>query len=216
MEYQTRKATREERAGWKKQFPGCNWGLVCGRVSNLVALDFDGEAGKALFAEHNLHGKQPTNLTGKGYHGLFLPPSVPLKNGVRIVDGLDIRADGGYIVIPRALIQAQEIRLAGRTVDAPAPPLPDWVPPLLDKRENVPRSLSVRPMASSGSRRRAEEPYGGPVRRAIPRKRTLSRGDVSGTPGMEQQELAPMPESELRSVILSIASKEASKAVSSK
>ena len=215
-EYQTRKATREERAGWKKQFPGCNWGLVCGRVSNLVALDFDGEAGKALFAEHNLHGKQPTNLTGKGYHGLFLPPSVPLKNGVRIVDGLDIRADGGYIVIPPS-IHPSGRKYAWQVAPwmLPPPPLPDWVPPLLDKRENVPplpigSTDGLPPGVGEGQRNHTAAQYAG---------RYLAKGlsaeeTFQVLRAWNGKNSPPMPESELRNVILSIASKEASKAVS--
>jgi KaiC/GvpD/RAD55 family RecA-like ATPase len=215
-EYQTRKATREERAEWKKQFPGCNWGLVCCKVSNVVALDFDGEAGKALFKEHGLHGKQPTNITGKGFHGLFLLPEKPLKNGVRIIDGLDIRSDGGYIVIPPS-IHPSGSKYAWQVAPwmIPPPPLPDWVTPLLDKRENaIPSSIigspdGLPPGVGEGQRNPTAAQYAG---------RYLAKGLSAEETFLvlrawNGKNSPPMPENELRSVIFSIASKEAAKAV---
>jgi len=214
-EYQTRKATREERGEWKKQFPGCNWGLVCGKVSNMVALDFDGEAGKALFAEHRLPGKQPTNITGKGFHALFLPPSMPLKNGVRIVDGLDIRSDGGYIVIPPSTHPSGR-KYAWQVAPwmIPPPPLPDWLTPLLDKRENVtPLPIGspdgLPPGVGEGQRNQTAAQLAG---------RYLSKGLSTEETfhvlrAWNEKNSPRLPESELRSVIFSIASKEAAKAV---
>jgi len=214
-EYQTRKATREERDEWRKRFPGCNWGLVCGKVSNVVALDFDGEAGKTLFAEHRLHGKQPTNLTGKGYHGLFLPPDQTLKNGVRIVDGLDIRSDGGYIVIPPS-IHPSGSKYAWQVAPwmLPPPPLPNWVTPLLDKRKNVtPLPIGspdgLPPGVGEGRRNQTAAQYAGRyLAKGLSAEETfqvLRAWNGKNTP--------PMPETDLRSVIFSIARKEAAKDV---
>jgi hypothetical protein len=134
-EYQQRRAGWEEREEWKNKFPGCNWGLVTGKISGLVALDFDGEEGYALRKEKNVYGAIPTNLTGKGCHCLFRHPDREIRNGARLLPGLDVRGDGGYIVIPPS------IHPSGKKYGWQIPPwmvpdlpeLPEWVWPLVDR-----------------------------------------------------------------------------------
>jgi Bifunctional DNA primase/polymerase, N-terminal len=134
-EFTTRRASREERSEWKKRFPGCNWGLVCGKISGVVALDFDGPEGKALFNEHKVAGTTPVNVTGKGFHGLYQVPDRPLKNGVRIVDGLDIRSDDGYIVCPPSTHPTgMKYQWQLPPWVKPPPPVPDWIWPLVEAK----------------------------------------------------------------------------------
>ena len=45
-EFQKRRATAEEREGWKREFPGCNWAIVTGEISGLFALDWDKAKGR--------------------------------------------------------------------------------------------------------------------------------------------------------------------------
>ncbi|NIS76033.1 MAG: hypothetical protein GTO08_12355, partial [Deltaproteobacteria bacterium] len=61
-DYQRICSTPEERAEWKRRYPDCNWGLVTGKVSGVVALDFDGEEGKTLRKEKNLYGPYPASI----------------------------------------------------------------------------------------------------------------------------------------------------------
>ena len=138
-EFQSRLATEEEREGWYMRFPGCNWGLVTGKISGIVALDFDGEEGLALRKEKNVYGAIPTSLTGKGCHCLFRYPGYEVRNGTRLLPGLDIRGDGGFIVIPPSIHPSgkqYEWELAPWTVDE-LPELPEWVWPLLKRNDTI-------------------------------------------------------------------------------
>ena len=87
-----------------KQMPDANIGIATGKSSNLVVLDIDGEVGEATLAGIE---KQPGPLpptrqvkTGKGRHLYFRRPKdvEKIKSVARQKLGLDVRADGGYVL----------------------------------------------------------------------------------------------------------------------
>ncbi|MFP4077107.1 MAG: bifunctional DNA primase/polymerase [Halochromatium sp.] len=107
--YQERHATVAEVAGWLRRWPRCNLAIVTGAISGLVVLDVDprhgGEASlKALNASQ---GPLPDTLSaasgGGGRHLYFAHPGPRIANRAGLRPGLDLRADGGYIVAPPSL-----------------------------------------------------------------------------------------------------------------
>jgi hypothetical protein len=94
-EYQTRKAEETEVQQWLQQFPNMQLGIVTGAISDLVVIDVE---------EGGDHTQFPETLTattgGNGYHLYYKHPGTPVKNGVRVMDLVDIRGDGGYVVAP--------------------------------------------------------------------------------------------------------------------
>ncbi|MDR0453496.1 MAG: bifunctional DNA primase/polymerase [Deferribacteraceae bacterium] len=96
-EYQSRIATAEEIASWWKRYPCANLAIVTGTVSNIIAIDIDSESGlewvKTNFPNTGVYGK-----TSRGWHALYRSPGVPVQNAQKLVSGIDIRGDGGYIV----------------------------------------------------------------------------------------------------------------------
>ena len=92
---------------WNAKWRDANWGAATGAASGFVVLDVDGEDGKnSLAALVHSHGDLPktlTSKTGKGFHYLFRAQKSPLPNRTGMEPGLDIRADGGYIVIPPSI-----------------------------------------------------------------------------------------------------------------
>lgn len=98
-EYQARKPTPEEMARWKKRFPGCNWAVITGQVSGVVVLDVDGPEGAEAVKGKHLPLTWAVR-TGKGIHYYFKHPGFPVQNGVRVLPGVDVRGDGGYVVAP--------------------------------------------------------------------------------------------------------------------
>ena len=79
--------------------------MVTGKVSGIVVLDFDGDAGRKLLGKFGLkpHVKTPSG----GLHLYVTHPGwrVPTLNSkvheqLAAFKGLDIRADGGYAVMP--------------------------------------------------------------------------------------------------------------------
>lgn len=89
------------RAEWgRRHAQAMGWGVDCGK-SGLVVVDEDepGAMAAALGYEPDTY----TVRTGKGRHFYFRAPAgVRFKNSVRAVAGLDVRADGGYVVGPGA------------------------------------------------------------------------------------------------------------------
>lgn len=88
---------------WWTKFPNANIGVACGERSGIVVLDIDGSDGFK-----SLDGKPmpptPQVSTGRldgGVHHWFKYPGHKVKNSVKKVGpGLDIRADGGYVILP--------------------------------------------------------------------------------------------------------------------
>lgn len=82
-----------------------NVGLATGWGGNIFVLDRDDRDGgdASLAALEVQHGKLPqtlTQITGGGVHYVFqMPPQLDIKNSAgKIAPGLDVRANGGYVV----------------------------------------------------------------------------------------------------------------------
>ncbi|MCK5021427.1 MAG: bifunctional DNA primase/polymerase [Candidatus Peribacteraceae bacterium] len=80
-----------------------NVGIATGTASGIVVLDVDGPAGcdslKLLEEEFGtLPETYKVHTPSGGDHYYFKAPLEPLKNRVRMLPGLDFRADGGYVL----------------------------------------------------------------------------------------------------------------------
>jgi hypothetical protein len=116
-EYQSRRPTEDEVKKWFSRLS--NIGIVCGSVSNnLVVIDFDSEEKFKEFYE-NLDKAYPDLRdvvlntwmveTSKGRHIYLRVKMEPsefrerMRTKVRLVEGVDIKAEGGYVVAPPSL-----------------------------------------------------------------------------------------------------------------
>jgi putative DNA primase/helicase len=142
---------------WAKQYPGCNWGMATGQVSGVFVADLDGPEGEAWARALAL----PESLiisTGKGCQVYFLTPlNVSIKNSVgAIAPGVDIRGDGGYVVLPPS------IHPNGKTytyLNAVSPLVaPDWLVELLT--QDQPSSAPPPPQGPRQPATEAEKAYG--------------------------------------------------------
>ena len=94
---------------WWTKWPAANIGLVTGPASGLLVLDFDGPQGEQSRADLvSRYGPLPETTrvtTGKGFHLYFkYPPGRTLRNSQgKIAPGIDVRADGGYVVGPESV-----------------------------------------------------------------------------------------------------------------
>ncbi len=137
-----------------------NIGLACG-PSKLVVIDLDvpkgpGQAsGAVALARLCAQADQPcpwptftVSTPSGGWHLYFQAPAAPVPNSAgRLAVGVDIRADGGYVVAPGS--QAGSRHYQARNAAAPAP-LPAWLADRLTRKPATP-SLPERravPMAS--------------------------------------------------------------------
>lgn len=94
---------------WWTQYPNCNWGLACGQISGVIAIDIDHrKGGFDSFDEYEQHrvaggdfGKTLIAKTGGGGRHIFVKaPDFSVRNRVNWLPGVDIRADGGYVILP--------------------------------------------------------------------------------------------------------------------
>ena len=103
LQYTKTRATKPTVESWFSNLSGAGIGAVTGRVSNMVVLDIERHCPYSL---EELLKKYPTQMVARsgsgGYHLYFLYPTNVSKvsNRVRIFEGADLRADGGFIVLP--------------------------------------------------------------------------------------------------------------------
>ena len=116
-----------------------NIGIATG-PSDLVVADGDGEAGNVWLANaHDTYGIPPTftvRTRAGGFHYYFkASEGIEIKcSASRIALGIDIRAEGGYVVGPTSWVDADKKGPAGwyRVIDdSPVAPLPEWLLHLL-------------------------------------------------------------------------------------
>lgn len=104
--FQSQRAGAVEIDQWFERWPDANIGIVTGRISGLVVLDVDPKHGgdDSLVHIEERHGPLPHSpevLTGGGgRHVYFRHPGGVVRNRVGIAQGIDLRADGGYVVAP--------------------------------------------------------------------------------------------------------------------
>lgn len=125
-EYQTRPPAEEDVRGWWTRWPRANIGLVTGNGLLVVDVDDPQEAQEA-FAE------LPPTLTARTARGLHLyfryPPGLRLASK-RVLPGLDVRADGGYVVAPPSVHRTGQ-RYEWVNPGHPVGDAPEWLLRLL-------------------------------------------------------------------------------------
>lgn len=100
---------KQIKAWWTKN-PNANIGIATGFASAglfVIDLDVDENKGKngyeTLREWEKVHGALPDtwqSITGRGGYHLFYWSLEPINNRVNLLDGIDIRGEGGYIVAP--------------------------------------------------------------------------------------------------------------------
>lgn len=166
---------------WWRRWPQANVGICTGRESGLVVLDVDvrhnGEA--SLEALEATYDRLPRTLTalsgGGGRHLYFQHPGQRISNTAHLggFSGLDVRADGGYIVAPPSLHQSGQ-HYAWEEPLRPLEVLPLWLCELLTPPEHV--AHDAPPIHRLGSRGEAEQFW---LRLALARARPGTR-NVTG------------------------------------
>lgn len=167
------------RAWWLKE-PGAGVAIPTGASSGFVVVDLDPRNGSdaTVAALEKKHGPFPATVTsrtgGGGTHLLFRHPGGTIPCGAdKLGPGVDIKADGGYIVVPPSPHESGgtyawlvehglgQIELAE---------LPAWSLPLIrepKKRERAPRSTASEAGAPfvDGHRNEALASLAGTMRR---------------------------------------------------
>lgn len=95
---------------WDEEFPGCQWGTPCGSESGYFVLDVDAKYGGLdtlasleVALSFSRDETYSVRTPGGGVHLYFSWPATDsgaLRNRVGIAPGLDIRGQGGYVIVP--------------------------------------------------------------------------------------------------------------------
>jgi len=191
---------------WWREYPDANIGVATG---SIVVIDVDGPEGeRALASLIAQHGPLPETLesrTGRldgGRQLFFAANGYTIRNSAgKLVQGLDVRGQGGYVVAPRSIHpsgkQYEWIRTAG------VAPLPKWI------------EQKLRSPARSG-----ESSNGQKINRITAGRRNDTLASLAGTMrarGMSHAAILaalqkenescdpPLPETEVRTIAASIA-----------
>lgn len=116
---------------WETAYPGTNWAIA---TDGLVVMDVDPRNGGAesyYWLETKDVTPWPATLTvrtgGGGTHEVYRAPASEDVGSGTLLEGIDIKADGGYIVAPGSR------HVTGRTYevarDLPLAPAPGWLRP---------------------------------------------------------------------------------------
>jgi archaellum biogenesis ATPase FlaH len=147
-------ATKDEAiiAGWWTSYPLANIAIRCGEESGLVVLDIDAYRGGVYSFEdlESQHGRVPYSIrakTGSGGGSSHIYLAHP-RDGRRISSnasgklgaGLDVKADGGYVVAPPSLHASGGRYIWLDTDNSHLEPAPTWLLNLLGSTNSTPEN----------------------------------------------------------------------------
>jgi hypothetical protein len=115
---------------WWGRWPHANVGVPTGERSGLLVLDVDprDRGPESLTALERTNGPLPETAKartgGGGVHVFFrCPAGKAVRNSAgRLGPGLDVRGEGGYVVVPPSRTQS-----AYEWLDRPTPAAPTWL-----------------------------------------------------------------------------------------
>lgn len=219
LKYQAEPPTFDEIEQWWDDEPEANIALILGRGTMIVDLDGP-EAEKAL----NEYGiflpfNAPRVVTGRAEQGQHVYLSCPpdLKNATGILrkgdSAVDVKADGGYAMAPPSIHDKTGREYVWKTpLTFPLPPAPQQLLDLLtkarssndDKHGGVKENWVATALqgVGEGSRNVTAAKLAGYLLRQLPRDIAQSTLLLFG-----QRCRPPMPPSEIRAVVDSVASK---------
>jgi Bifunctional DNA primase/polymerase, N-terminal/Primase C terminal 1 (PriCT-1) len=196
----------EQIRAWWQTHPTAGVAIATGAASGVLAVDVDAQKGgagtwKRLVAEHGKIPPTAATLTGGGgSHLLFRHPgAVPSSTG-RLGEHVDVRGDGGYIVLPPSVHEngrpykwLQPLEKTG-LAEAPA-----WLLELARGRRNGSRPVAeIDDVIPEGRRRDAMLTVAGKLKRA-----GLSGEEILPTlRKLNERCRPPLDEAELESVAL--------------
>jgi hypothetical protein len=109
---------------WWDEDPRRNVAVATGAVSGLVVLDVDPGGLDTLTALQAEHGPLPRTLSSitprGGFHGYYLHPARPVPcSASKLGPNLDVRADGGYVLLPPSIVDGTPYRWRSEPWPAP-------------------------------------------------------------------------------------------------
>src|SRR6266566_7723569 len=98
-DYQARSPTQTEVTQWFTKWPDANVAVVTGQGSGIVVVDIDSQEGEDALRSLCGDVRTLTSLTSRGRHLPFPHPGNAVRNALKILPGIDVKGDGGYILV---------------------------------------------------------------------------------------------------------------------
>lgn len=209
--YQTEKPIEEEVKNWFDKFPHTNIAVVTGAISNLVIIDIDPRHGGSEEAFKDVI--TPESRTGGGGMHVFFKFEEGIENKAGIQEGIDVRGEGGYAVLPPSDHESgNKYEWILNPSDTPLAPLPDFVKGWIGSSgiRNESKTAEVINGVPEGQRNNSAASVAGKLLVKYPQ----GEWETEVWPllqGWNSKNSPPLPEDELRSVFESIIDKELKK-----
>lgn len=103
LQYTKEKAGKATLENWFTHLSGAGVGVVTGKISGVLVIDVEHDCPRPI---EDVLKQYPTNMVSRsgsgGYHLFYQYPSNKgrVSNRVQFQPGMDLRADGGFIVLP--------------------------------------------------------------------------------------------------------------------
>lgn len=134
---------------WWTRWPDANIGIATGPTAGLLVVDIDLPDGPRSLAElEATHGQLPATCqqrTGSGGHQMLFahPDRDVVGNRAALLAGIDVRGDGGYIVVPPSRhASGDRYRWTSRTAPTAAP---GWLLEVIARDRTAPSPSVERP-----------------------------------------------------------------------
>jgi hypothetical protein len=128
--------------GWWGQIKNLNIGMATGGSSGLFVVDVDAEDGRKSLAElEEKHGKLPATVSvitgrdGCGEHLYFKLNGHAVRNSAGLIGrGLDVRGDGGYVLLPPSVHPSGRVYVWNVDSADDFAAAPDWLHAIIDSK----------------------------------------------------------------------------------
>ncbi len=127
----------EQIKAWWAETPDANIGMPTGKASGIFVLDIDPRHGgdaslQAIIAQYGtLPETQRVRTGGGGEHIYLANPDIQIRNSAgKLGAGLDIRCEGGYVVVPPSVTEREYVDIEP---ELPIAEAPQWLFALMDK-----------------------------------------------------------------------------------
>ena len=196
---------------WWTNFPDAIIGMPTGNVSGLVVVDIDPRHGGdySLQGLEEKYGNLPGTLTaitgGGGTHYYFRHPGKEIRCSTgKIASGIDIKADGGYVILPPSGHESGGSYFWDGDFDLNAvAKIPEWLLNLIEnpQQQNSPAIFANGNDIPEGKRNNTLAKLGGKLRQI-----GMGYSEILAAMQATNQERCkpPLPESETEAIVKSI------------
>ncbi len=205
-EFQNCHPSEEKYSSWSQQWPNMNVGIVTGKISDLIVVDLDTYKWEIDRSQFELPKTFSVRSGWGGVHYYYsYPDGETVKNSVGIFPHVDIRWEGWYVVGPYSIHESWKIYEIIDDNGGKFAPCPAWVYEI--QKEKSLNQLSTEIVHTEGTRNNSMTQIIG---------RELHNCEKEDLPKIWENfklqnriyNSPPLPESELKVIFDSIASRE--------